>query len=193
MSTQTLASPPRWRILLTGAVASVMVLTGCSTTGNDAESPEQSQAEAVLPATITDNLSLCEVLVGGGALTAELQTDVEETFCIWDDENFPRVEEDINTTTQTLNFATDAEVVRHIEAIEAGDPEDPVSQTFGWEEIWNDGSNGKPRVVVYHWPAGTVANVKLAYPEDDFAAHWTVQTTVTPEEAKEFLAGLGVM
>lgn len=207
MSARTLASTPRWRTLLTCAVASLLVLSGCSPTGDDTGSTQtettandpggvgnvEPAALEVLPTTITDNLTLCQEMDGEGAFTAEVQQEVPESFCIWEDENFPHSEEDVDPTSQTLSFSTSDEAISHIESIEADDPEDPLSQPFGWEEIWNDGSNGQPRVVVYHWPDGTVSNVTLLYPEDNFAARWQVTSTVTPEEARRFLAGLGVL
>ena len=207
MSARTLASSPRLRTLITCAVASVLVLSGCSTTGDDTGSTQtetttndpggvgnvEPAALEVLPTTITGNLSLCQEMDDQGAFTAEVQQPVPETFCIWRDENFPHTDEDINPTAQTLSFSTADEVISHIEAIEAADPEDPLSQSFGWEEIWSEGSPGRPRVAVYHWPDGAVSNVKLLYPEDNFAARWQVTSTVTPEEARQFLAGLGVL
>jgi hypothetical protein len=207
MSARTLASTPRWRTLITCAVASVLVLSGCSTTGDDTGTTQtetttidpgdvqnvEPAALEVLPTTITGNLSLCQEMDGQGAFTAEVQQPVLETFCIWRDENFPHTDEDINPTAQTLSFSTADEVISHIQEIEAADPEDPLSQSFGWEEIWNEGGNGRPRVVVYHWPDGAVSNVKLVYPEDSFAARWQVTSTVTPEQARQFLTGLGVL
>lgn len=207
MSARTLASTPRWRTLIAGAAASVLVLTGCTTTGDDTGSTQtettandpggvgnvEPAALEVLPTTITDNLTLCQELDGEGAFTAEVQQEVPESFCIWEDEDFPHSDEDVDPTSQTLSFSTADEAISHIESIEADDPEDPLSQPFGWEEIWNDGSNGQPRVVVYHWPDGTVSNVTLLYPEDNFAARWQVTSTVTPEEGRKFLTRLGVL
>ncbi|MCS5480844.1 hypothetical protein NYP18_14460 [Corynebacterium sp. YIM 101645] len=207
MSARTLAPTPRWRTLIAGAAASALVLSGCTTTGDDTGSTQtetttinpggvgsvEPTALDVLPTAITDNLTLCQEMDGEGAFTAEVQQEVPESFCIWNDEDFPHSDEDVDPTSQTLSFSTADEVINHIESIEAGDPEDPLSQSFGWEEIWNEGGNEQPRVVVYHWPEGTVSNVKLVYPQDSFAARWQVTSTVTPEEAKEFLARLGVL
>ena len=207
MSARTLASTPRWRTLLTCAVASLLVLSGCSPTGDDTGSTQtettandpggvgnvEPAALEVLPTTITDNLTLCQEMDGEGAFTAEVQQEVPESFCIWEDENFPHSEEDVDPTSQTLSFSTSDEAISHIESIEADDPEDPLSQSFGWEEIWNDGSDDQPRVVVYHWPDGTVSNVTLVYSEDSFAARWQVTSTVTPEEGRKFLTRLGIL
>lgn len=207
MSARTLASTPRWRTLLTCAVASLLVLSGCSPTGDDTGSTQtettandpggvgnvEPAALEVLPTTITDNLTLCQEMDGEGAFTAEVQQEVPESFCIWEDEDFPHSDEDVDPTSQTLSFSTADEAISHIESIEADDPEDPLSQSFGWEEIWNDGSDGQPRVVVYHWPDGTVSNVTLVYAEDSFAARWQVTSTVTPEEGRKFLTRLGVL
>lgn len=46
------------------------------------------------------------------------------------------------------------------------------------------------------WPiadSGAGANVKLACPEDDFAACRTAQATLTPEGTKKYLMELGAM
>lgn len=199
----TLSLTPGWRALIAGcSAASVLALAGCATNQGDIGTQMGKIGDVdeivpgaleVLPAAITDNLSLCQVMDGEGAFTIELEKAVEETFCIWEDENFPHVDEDVEPTSQALSFSSDGEGVRHIEAIEAVDPEELLTQSFGWEEVWNDGSNGQPRVVVYHWPAGTVGNVKISYPEDDFAASWQTMSTVTPAEGKAFLTELGVL